>query len=288
MDKRQYNGLVIGVKGSQLFYDQHGEKSPYPAIYFEYPPGELLARLPDVSAGLAECLQASIMVSRVHSKDWPSEIDTLEQFYHKYGLMTDEGQKDWARAVQLLIKPPAKDGTMDEFMDNHCQYPEGSVGHSVMRAELAGLVNEAISRINERLPVDRFTKLLLDINSDMAGIGGIPSNESYYAEFDMRLREALGLPPSAMEHPDAYQEYMKKEWLEYAGQAPHRFDLGGWVAWYIGRDPEALHGLALIIWNILSGYGEWLKTPAPEDVPGDSAGRARYYMKDSGLLPKCY
>ena len=33
--------------------------------------------------------------------------------------------------------------------------------------------------------------IVKDIADGMIGIGGIPSNEEFYAEFDMRVREAL-------------------------------------------------------------------------------------------------
>jgi hypothetical protein len=33
--------------------------------------------------------------------------------------------------------------------------------------------------------------IVKDIADGMIGIGGIPSNEDFYAEFDMRVREAL-------------------------------------------------------------------------------------------------
>jgi hypothetical protein len=37
--------------------------------------------------------------------------------------------------------------------------------------------------------------IIQDVLAGMVGIGGIPSNEEFYAEFDMRVREALGIDP---------------------------------------------------------------------------------------------
>jgi hypothetical protein len=36
-------------------------------------------------------------------------------------------------------------------------------------------------------------EIVKDIADGMIGIGGIPSNESFYVEFDMRLRDALNI-----------------------------------------------------------------------------------------------
>lgn len=38
---------------------------------------------------------------------------------------------------------------------------------------------------------EEHSKVVYDVLESMVGIGGIPSNESFYAEFDMRLRAAL-------------------------------------------------------------------------------------------------
>lgn len=39
-------------------------------------------------------------------------------------------------------------------------------------------------------------ELVKEIADGMEGIGGIPNNEEFYAEFDMRVREALGIERS--------------------------------------------------------------------------------------------
>jgi len=38
-------------------------------------------------------------------------------------------------------------------------------------------------------------EIVKDIADGMYGIGGIPNNEEFYAEFDMRVKAALGIAP---------------------------------------------------------------------------------------------
>lgn len=40
-------------------------------------------------------------------------------------------------------------------------------------------------------------EIVNDVLEGMLGIGGIPTNESFYAEFDMRVRAGLGIPENA-------------------------------------------------------------------------------------------
>jgi hypothetical protein len=72
-------------------------------------------------------------------------------------------------------------------------------------------------QINDLLPSQSEPRLMTtpeekvnDILIGMIGIGGIPSNEDFYAEFDMRLREALGI--EQLPEPSQPEDKLR-EWL---------------------------------------------------------------------------
>lgn len=55
------------------------------------------------------------------------------------------------------------------------------------------LVEEAMKEVRT-LPLANQIEIVKDIANGMIGIGGVPSNKEFYAEFDMRVREVLAIP----------------------------------------------------------------------------------------------
>jgi hypothetical protein len=64
-------------------------------------------------------------------------------------------------------------------------------------------------------------EIVLDVLKVMEGIGGIPSNEDFYAEFDMRVKAAFGLA-DVSERSELLLDFLEWYWETYTKDMFHK------------------------------------------------------------------